>query len=420
MAHEALTLKFLGHASVLATYQGKSLLFDPWFGTPIVEGVVGGFPAFHKLSKEEVESLIGVHISHVHFDHCCKEDLETIPKEIPIFIGSYRKRDFQGILETLGFKSVNVVPSDFRGVEIGPFRLAVFPKGPEDGSFDSSAVLSANGRSVYLSNDCIHPDTFYFLLRKKFGEFEGAFVGYASVNPFIWNTDYSACEDLAETFTLGEIIQQRQNTAWEHAARVVRALSPRWAVPYASSYRFVTRDAAHLNQHFSPASEFDSYPIGNCKSVLLANGEVIDTSLPAHEMFGSAGLSNGDLPEQQVKPARFEKEHTDAELQSIANRATPYFQEVFQRQAKVWKQPMVIRVRARSGARSSETTLAYDGVGVSRCTAVKPDVEMEFPSGLLEQVLEGKLSLGQAYSTFTVVVRWFHLKFGQMLFTQWV
>lgn len=419
METQELELKFIGHACVLASYQGRSVLFDPWLGSPITDGMFEGYPAFHKLTEEELDSLVGIHISHTHHDHCCVADLATLPKHVPVYIGKYLKSDFESILRNVGFENVVVVPAELRGTDVGPFRLSIFPKGPEDGSFDSSAVLTAGGKHVYLSNDCIHPDSFYFLLKHIYGVFEGAFLGYASANPFIWNSDFSDCSDIQIGFSREEYIFQRQETAWRHAARIATVLSPRWVVPYASSYRFLTRDASHLNVFFQAPTELLRFELGTAKPVFLNHGELIDTRLSTPDLSGTAQEAIS-IPEERIAPKRYRRAHDEAILSELASGIAPLFLEVFRRQEKQWKLPMNIHVKIVSDSLVDVVEYKYDGKSVSIDTGIEADVEMEFESGLIEDLLKGRLNLYQVYSTFSVRVSWRRVKFGQMLFSQWL
>lgn len=419
MTNRDLVFKFVGHACVLATYQGQSILFDPWLGSLISGGAVGGYPAFSKLSQAELDSLVGIHISHIHHDHCCVSDLATLPKNVPVYIGDYLKSDFRSILERVGFERVVTVPTDVQGVDIGPFRLSIFPKNPEDGSFDSSAVLSAGEKRVYLSNDCIHPDSFYFLLKKVYGDFEGAFVGFASVNPYIWNSDYSHCVDVPRKFSLDEFIDQRQETAWQHSAKIAKLLSARWAVPYASSYKFMTKDLAHLNKGFASPTEIRRFDLGTARAVCLEHGESLDTSLPTEQLEGSA-QGPTLVPPELLSPSRFDRPHSQADLNRLARDVEPIFLGVFRRQEKRWKLPMTIRIRIAAESGESFLYYEYDGKRVEARSSAEPDVEMSFQSGLIEDLVSGELDMVQVYSTFAVRNTWYRLKIGQMLFTQWV
>lgn len=421
-AVEPTVFKFIGHACVLATYQGKSILFDPWFGGPINFGLFEGYPKFGALTEDEIGSLVGIHISHIHYDHCSKADLEKLPRKIPIYIGRYHDRDLYTFVADMGFKVIEIDAAS-EGCAIGPFRLSVIRKTPEDRSFDSACVLQAGDERFYLNNDCLLTDFHYNLIHHIYGDFTGAFLGYASANPFTWNSDFSRAEGFSSPLSLDESTKNRQATTWRHVARVADALRLKWAVPYASSYRFTSRDFAQLNRHFGVAEEIYEYDLGRTRPLVLHHGETLRSDLtgtiPNHRE-----KSSPLVPDAALRPPFLQTEFSNSERAEIAKKSQSFFLELFLRQTRHWLEPMSIDiVLVSSGV---ETTLRYgfDGETVSEAVSSSPpldeaDVQMKLPLAIAQGLCDRKLTLENAYFHFCFEVEWRRVKFGQMYFIGW-
>lgn len=427
-ASREVTFRKICHACFLATVDGASVLFDPWFGAPINHGTFHAYPKMSVPTAEELDSVVAVHISHIHDDHFQPDALAILPKNVPILIGDYEKKNFRSAIEKLGFTNIIEMSRDFEETKIGPFSFYHIPKSVNDGSFDSSIVLKAGGRPYYIANDCIHPAFVYKMLHQIFGSFEGAFVGYTTINSMTWCTDYSECLDFS--LPLGRVgnAEFRQSLVWEHVRLVAKTLSPKWIAPYSSDYRFLNRDLAYHNRLFGLASEIFHYDIGESRPVLLAPG---DTFTGEHdEKVGrrpwpetSPAISDADL-----LPAWLDRSCTVSEFEKVADDARSYFQQVFERQMPRWRLPMSIEIQVQAdGLQPKVLRYSYVGgviqdnttdAGVDRRD--EPDLILEYPASLLRQLFNGRWNPRSFHVLFCFRARWRRIKLGQMNMLEWV
>jgi beta-lactamase family protein len=143
MHHHQTKVLFLGHASVLISFNGQFLLTDPWFvrpafgsWLPVPPFVIN--PAYLLALKERLRIVI----SHGHDDHCDDELLSLFAAECPIHIANFDSPGVKRRLEKIGCKNIHVVSSE--GVQSGPFMIksyidreislddAIFSIGTED------------------------------------------------------------------------------------------------------------------------------------------------------------------------------------------------------------------------------------------------------------------------------------------------
>lgn len=421
--------RMIGHACVLATYYGKSILFDPWFGRTVNYGTFSGYPRFSPPTELEKQSIIAIHISHIHFDHFCPEDLEAYSKDIPILISRYLNPDFVTSIKRAGFTNIVQVGSGKEKFQIGPFTLSCFPKLPEDGSFDSSCVIEIAEKNYYLNNDCIHNDILYHLLSHLFGEFQGAFLGYAAANPLPWGTDYSECSDFRSNTQKDTLSLIWQKMKWEHVSRISRILKPKWAVPYASSYRFLAADLAHLNSMFGTDEQIYDIDLGQTTPVVLKHGDTIlcesgDRKNSAGEsVTEKSPASSPVVPKEFQRPELFSCSLNETEFSTVCSEASEFFRELFSRQSRTWSSPMAIEIQIFCGPKVRSFFYGIDD-GTARILSDNEsplmDAIVKLPAVSLRNVLNKKMSLASFYYLFCTEVRWKSWKYGQSNFVRWL
>lgn len=413
--------RMIGHASVLASCRGSSILFDPWFGQPINFGVMSGYPAFVAPTPEEIRSIVAIHISHIHHDHFCQKDLDIFPRNIPILIGLYKNKDFLMTLQDAGFTNIVQLRPSIQGYQVGPFRLSIFPKFPQDPTFDSSCVLNMDGMNFYLNNDCTHPDHIYNLLHHSYDSFQGAFLGYAAANPFTWSNDYSECKGLEKPMSMLENTRNRQQTAWSHVEQVAKILKPKWVVPYASSFRFMSADMAHLNQYFGSDEEIFDLDLGEDLPMVAKHGETI---LPQGDpkLGIKSNKTSTTVPFEHQRPKLFNCNISEQDMDQIQEDGREFFLKLFRRQVgTTWYTPLSVEVLFNGPASMRSLYFDFNGEKVNAVSSLDSGAHlvMEFPASVAADIIQDRISIANAYYMFCVKIRWRRLRFDQFHFLTW-
>jgi L-ascorbate metabolism protein UlaG (beta-lactamase superfamily) len=121
-------VEWLGVAGYRITYEGKSLLLDPYFSRVPFRDVIRRVPALpdHELIERHVpagEEVVAVAIGHTHFDHAVDAPAIARMRACPVY-GSGSLAALMR-LHGLGDQAVEVTP--YRVYEAGPFELTFVP-----------------------------------------------------------------------------------------------------------------------------------------------------------------------------------------------------------------------------------------------------------------------------------------------------
>ena len=95
-------ITMLGHATLLITVDGKTILTDPWLTDPLYLGQLRHCGAF---APEKLPPLDLVLVSHGHLDHFDPQTVSGIPKEVPVVIF----KSYEKTAQKAGFKQVHPV-----------------------------------------------------------------------------------------------------------------------------------------------------------------------------------------------------------------------------------------------------------------------------------------------------------------------
>ena len=159
-AETGLRMSWLGHSTVLVEVDGHRVLTDPVFG-PRVSPVswAGGSKRFHAAPATiaQLPKLDAVLLSHDHYDHLCRESIETLAKlDVPVVTSL----GVGARLEKMGVRTVHELDW-WEDVRIGGLQLTATPAQHFSGrtltdrndTFWSSWVIQSDRRKVFFSGD---------------------------------------------------------------------------------------------------------------------------------------------------------------------------------------------------------------------------------------------------------------------------
>lgn len=236
----------VGHATLRIRSGGRTLVTDPWLGDAI-SGLAHFPPLVHEVD-EVAAGADALYISHVHPDHFHPATLERFSRDVPVYIGAYRRKGFRDAIARLGFDVVEVPFQQPFAVDGTDLEVAILEHdGAESAAYDSSLVVRAPDFTLFENNDCPLAPAKYAWVRRQF-DVDYAFLGYspASFFPIAFELEPGEKERL-----LREAAEQRY-AAFVEAAEI---LSPRIAIPFASGLRFLDEDSLWKNVAFNSAAE---------------------------------------------------------------------------------------------------------------------------------------------------------------------
>lgn len=408
-------IKKIGHACVQFFCKNKSVIFDPWFGQPVNYGIFYPYPKMVPPTNIEMSSVKAIHISHIHDDHLQKESLEQFPKNIPIYIFKSKRRQFFERIYDFGFKNIiEISPGETVAIDDN-FSITLFPKFPENGTFDSSCVLTIAGKHFYLSNDCIHSDLIYKMISRMFLNFDGAFIGYTGITASEACVDYSNCAEFLPSFENKPAPASNIKQVCSHIEQIAENLKPKWISPYASDYRFRNRELIKYNPLFSTAE--DILKNVNCESrkIILNSGDyLINDKINVASSKENLNFDLTPLPswiESNCPPCDF-----DLTFEKTKN----YFLELFRKKQNVWTTPMSIEIKLLDEQKVKSLYYVFDGnqfyLNEKNLLA---DLVLEYQARAISDLIAGRWTLNAFHRLFLHKAKWNKLKYGQMSILNW-
>jgi UDP-MurNAc hydroxylase len=279
-----------GGATAILEHAGVRMLMDPWLDDGIFHGSWVHYPPL-RAGIEQVGRLDYIYISHIHEDHCSIGTLRHLDRNAVVLVMGRRPNFVLDFLKrhALGFREIRVI--DPRSpVELQPGLVAdMVEADPADAmasAIDSALVLHWDGRVVLNANDCQpHPAMLEYVLG-RYGSPDVAMLpysggsGYPSCYLNLSDAQKQAEADRIRTMRLDAFVQ------------TVRALNPRYAVPFADQYAIAGSRAA-LNRYVShpttPAAVRGPLRAAGLEDrlVLLNSGQAFDFDSAAYEPPGT-------------------------------------------------------------------------------------------------------------------------------------
>lgn len=225
-------IEYLNHASVIIKSGEHSLLCDPWFaGTAFAGG--WGLQYDNPDALQKAKSCSHLWISHFHGDHlhmATLEQLAMLSPEIRVLANESVNFRISEALQRAGFK--NIVPL-YERRKLSLTRSMKVTRYPTAGIDNMLLIEIPEGR-ILNYNDCHLPIGALKLLMRKIGKVDILLNNFNHAIKFIDNPRKSDDEIRSELKT--------------NYKKVLDAINPRWAIPFASAHYYRTRATWWQNQ----------------------------------------------------------------------------------------------------------------------------------------------------------------------------
>jgi CMP-N-acetylneuraminate monooxygenase len=229
-----LHFNFNAHASVSISTNGINIITDPWLiGSCFATGWWHAFPP----SDEAIDRLVNsdlIYISHNHPDHLHLPTLEQfVAKDKPILIPNFESGSVEKILRRNGYNQL--ISADFlqeilvekNGEQV---KLIIVKSGDERD--DSSLFIYTKTDSIFFGVDTNMPNQW---ILPKVNMLFTAFSGGASGFPI-------RIDNFDENEKIKIVDRNRKTVLSHHVAKLVKATSPSFVVPYAGYFTEAFRD----------------------------------------------------------------------------------------------------------------------------------------------------------------------------------
>src|ERR1044072_4578792 len=225
-------IEYLNHASVTIKSGEHSLLCDPWFsGTAFGGG--WGLQYDNPEALQKARECTHLWISHFHPDHLhmpTLKQLAALSPEITALANDSANLRISEALQQAGFK--NIVPL-YERRKLPLTSNVKVTRYPTAGIDNMLLIETPEGR-ILNYNDCHLPLGALKLLMRKIGKVHIFLNNFNHAIKFIDNPRKS-----------DEEIQSQLKTNYK---KVLDAINPMWAIPFASAQYYRTRDTQWQNQ----------------------------------------------------------------------------------------------------------------------------------------------------------------------------
>ena len=224
-------IEYLNHASVIIKSDEQSLLCDPWFsGTAFGGG--WGLQYDNPEALQKAKSCTHLWISHFHPDHLhmpTLKQLAALSPEIKALANDSANFRISEALERAGFK--NIVPL-YERRKLPLTSNVKVTRYPTAGIDNMLLIETPEGR-ILNYNDCHLPIGALKLLLRKIGKVDILLSNFNHAIKFMDNPRKS-----------DEEIRDQLKTTYK---KVLEAIDPMWAIPFASAHYYRTRDTRWQN-----------------------------------------------------------------------------------------------------------------------------------------------------------------------------
>lgn len=273
-AGDGMKITQIGHAAALVETRGISILSDPWWKGPCFGAQWWVHPKPYLVPVEE-RAVDYIYISHGHHDHLHGGTLKTLPRSAVILVS--KELQLGTMLRDLGFSVIEI--SGDEEVSIGPrkdVRCRIIRTHGDD-----SLIAIDDGERVCINiNDALHSaphavqDAHAEKLKRYYPRIDYVLCGYGTASHFPNCYVIPGKDDEATA-------RQRQRYFNREWVRVVHALNPRWAFPFAADVvlleepLFWTNVAVHNGERPTEALRLE-HPGTTMQAIDIAPGFVIE------------------------------------------------------------------------------------------------------------------------------------------------
>ena len=235
----------LSHACMYVEHGRSALMVDPWL---IGSAYWRSWWNFPPVDAEAIKQLRPTHIfiTHIHWDHFHGPSLRYFGKDTPILIPKDRYDRMARDLATMGFGNVIQIPhaTDFElpdGLVIRPYTFFPFT--------DTALVIRSPDTVILDANDCKIVGLPLQQILSDFPRIDFALRSHSSANARVCH------RYIGEP---GEPVDDRESYL-RSFCNFMRAVRPRYAVPFASNHCHLHRDTVDLNAYIQTPLDVAAY-----------------------------------------------------------------------------------------------------------------------------------------------------------------
>lgn len=223
-----MNIRYIGHAALCIEAGGLAIVTDPWFQGPAYCGQWHIFPK--PVGTQRAEQADVILISHGHEDHLHGPTLSGMRKDARVFYPYGWYGGIREYLRGLGYAEITeAMTGRTYALREGTYVTYIA------NNLDSINVIEHQGEIIVNVNDALHayhPNViaaFTAMIRERWPTIDAVFCGFGGASYFP-NTIHVPGKDDTE------VARAREQWFVHSFCRIVEALAPRVAVPFAADF----------------------------------------------------------------------------------------------------------------------------------------------------------------------------------------
>src|SRR3984957_3075285 len=405
--------EILSHAGLRIEHAGTTLIVDPWLLGSAYWKSWWNYPPVDRARTRALKADF-IYLSHIHWDHFHGPSLRALGMDAQILIPEDRYSRMREDLRAMGFKRVRELPhgASFRlspDFSVTPFLF--FPM------TDSLLAVRAGGTVLLDANDCKICGLPLRHVKKKFPSVDFVLRSHSSANTRVCRQylgadgqDYDSV-DSKESYL-------------RSFANFMKAVKPRYAVPFASNHCHLHRETRQFNRWQQTPKDVQDY-FRRYRAEAGIETELV-TMLPGSTWNDRTGFSL--TSEAQWFSNREERiaEYAEASAQSLAayyaredksvvsaEDLRKYFGRLHSHVPWLWRRRLAGRsvyFNSRSGRRSDIWKVDLHANSVTQAAQdeyLASDMRVEIPAIILRQALRMNMF---AHAGISKRVKWMATK----------
>jgi Beta-lactamase superfamily domain len=243
-------VEYICHACLLIDTGDTRIVTDPWLNGSAYADQWFVFPK--PVDTDRARQADVILLSHGHEDHMHGPTLESLPKSARIFF-PYNWWGNRPYLEYLGFKRIQEAVTGKR-YKLGPDTFVTYVAN----NLDSIMVVESGGRVLVDVNDALHAhhprviELFTEQIRRRWPRVDMVFCGFGGASYFPNTIHVEGKNDEA----VGRL---REQFFIHNFCRIVAALKPRVAVPFAADFALLEPNNEWMNRIRFPRTKIADY-----------------------------------------------------------------------------------------------------------------------------------------------------------------
>lgn len=244
-------VEYICHACLLIETADALIVTDPWFEGAVYCDQWHVFPK--PVHIDRLKSADCILVSHGHEDHLQQLSFQQVNPQAKVFYPFNWYGSIKPYMAHMGFTQVQEAVT-YRTYRLGPQTTVTYVAN----NLDSIIVIESAGQVMIDVNDALHAhhpnviELFCDALKKRWPKIDAVFCGFGGASYFPNSIHVPGKDDR-------EVGKLREQVFIHNFCRIVSALQPKVAVPFAADFALLDPEKLWMNDIRIPREQMPAY-----------------------------------------------------------------------------------------------------------------------------------------------------------------